>query len=87
MLAAEALAGAVLLGAALDGAGADADELGAADALADVAGLEDAAVLSFFFEEEQPANATAATKIGSNTRRCIFTTHSVTGLRENRGGI
>jgi hypothetical protein len=78
-------AGALPAGAgALEGAGAD--ELGAADALADVAGLEDVDAL-FFLEEEQPANATAATRIGSNTRRCIFTTHSDTGSMEIGGNV
>ena len=86
LVAAEALAGA-LAGAVLEAAllGVAAALLGAVDALAEVAGLEGGAEV--FFELEQPANATAATRIGSKTRRCIFTTHSVKGLRENRGGI
>jgi hypothetical protein len=82
---------AVLLGAGL--AGADAGVLAAVvagalagavlaedDVLADGAELDGDAV--FFLELEQPANATAATKIGSHTRRCIFTAHAFTGSVE-----
>lgn len=71
------LAGAVLaavLAGALEGAVLGADD----DALADGAGVEELAAV-FFLELEQPANATAATRTGSHTRRCIFTAHAFTG--------
>jgi len=80
------LAGAGVLAAALVGAGAELLGAADADALADGAGLEEAAT-GFFLELEQPAKATAATRIGSHTRRCIFTTHSVTGSLEIGGGM
>jgi hypothetical protein len=71
--------GAGLVAAVEEGAGAG-DELPAVDdALTDA---ELAVVGVLLFELEQPANATAATTIGSHTRRCIFTAHSVTGSME-----
>src|SRR5450432_351189 len=76
--------GAGVLAAALVGAAAVLLGAAVGDALTDAAGLEEAAA-GFFLELEQPANATAATRIGSNTRRCIFTTHSVTGSLEIGG--
>jgi hypothetical protein len=72
-------AGALLLvGAVLALVGA---VLGAVDDELAAGGVEEAVEL-FFFELEQPANATAATSIGSHTRRCIFTAHAFTGSVE-----